>query len=153
MNCGSFKHIQTRTTLGLWHFHTPRSHRERISQTQKGVELRHVHRNTSAAFHTDRLWTRITSNPAEYCVPTLRLCRSIQDLPPPKKNKLDFQVENQPRAAYISRTALVCVEECVHSVMFLKKQLQAWKCKLLMSKVEKFYLQGGGDPRQCLSYP
>ncbi len=41
------------------------------------------------------------------------------------KAKLDFQVENQPRAAYISRTALVCVEECVHSVMFLKKQLQA----------------------------
>ncbi len=39
--------------------------------------------------------------------------------------KLDFQVENQPRAAYIGRTALVCVEECVHSVMFLKKQLQA----------------------------
>ncbi len=38
---------------------------------------------------------------------------------------LDFQVENQSRAAYIGRTALVCVEECVHSVMFLKKQLQA----------------------------
>ncbi len=38
---------------------------------------------------------------------------------------LDFQVENQPRAAYIGRTALVCVQECVHSVMFLKKQLQA----------------------------
>ncbi len=39
--------------------------------------------------------------------------------------ELDCQVENQPRAAYIGRTALVCVEECVHSVMFLKKQLQA----------------------------
>ncbi len=38
---------------------------------------------------------------------------------------LDFQVENQPRAAYIGRTALVYVKECVHSVMFLKKQLQA----------------------------
>ncbi len=41
------------------------------------------------------------------------------------KQKLDFQVENQPHAAYIGRTALVCVEECVHSIMFLKKQLQA----------------------------
>ncbi len=39
--------------------------------------------------------------------------------------QLDFQAENQPRTAYIGRTALVCVEECVHSVMFLKKQLQA----------------------------
>ncbi len=43
----------------------------------------------------------------------------------PMRTELDFQVENQPRAAYIGRTALVCVEECVHSVMFLKKQLQA----------------------------
>ncbi len=41
------------------------------------------------------------------------------------ETQLDFQVENQPRAAYIGRTALVCVEECVHSVMFLKKELQA----------------------------
>ncbi len=48
---------------------------------------------------------------------TSRGCRS--------KVQLDFQVENQPRAAYIGRTALVCVEECVHSIMFLKKQLQA----------------------------
>ncbi len=44
---------------------------------------------------------------------------------PKTREQLDFQVENQPRAAYIGRTALVCVEECVHSVMFLKKQLQA----------------------------
>ena len=28
------------------------------------------------------------------------------------RDQLDFQVENQPRAAYIGRTALVCVEEC-----------------------------------------
>ncbi len=42
-----------------------------------------------------------------------------------QRERLDFQVENQPRAAYIGKTALVCVEECVHSVMFLKKQLQA----------------------------
>ncbi len=39
--------------------------------------------------------------------------------------ELDFQVENQPRAAYIGRTALVCVEACVHSVIFLKQQVQA----------------------------
>ncbi len=44
-----------------------------------------------------------------------------------REGKLDFQVENQPCAAYIGRTALVCVEECVHSVMFLKKPMASMK--------------------------
>ncbi len=41
--------------------------------------------------------------------------------------ELDFQVENQPRAAYMRRTALFCVEEYVHSVMFLKKTIASMK--------------------------
>ncbi len=57
-----------------------------------------------------------------YCLQT---SDGVKVLHPHDNAKLDFQVENQPRAAYIGRTALVGVEECVHSVMFLKKQLQA----------------------------
>ncbi len=55
------------------------------------------------------------------CHPEIRCPRRL----PQNTGQLDFQVENQPRAAYIGRTEKVCVEECVHSVMFLKKQLQA----------------------------
>ncbi len=62
-----------------------------------------------------KLFQALTSTPFPACA-TYRIQTA---------NELDFQVENQPRAAYIGRTALVCVKECVHSVMFLKKQLQA----------------------------